>query len=214
MSAGRLTLSLFCGLWLMAVCSGMVAFYDYSFTQGASPATPASFPKQSRLPRIDGQRCLLMFVHPMCGCTNASVEQIRRLYHDIQAAGHSVPQLTFVIRQPSATEPAWSSTSVLQLCNSVPGASLIQDYDGSESRLFGVTTSGTCCLFDNNGQRIFVGGITIARGHQGPAPSAWQLKRAITEGHITDEHFQVFGCAMFSATQETGQPMTVDDARL
>lgn len=208
MSAGRFLLPLLSGLWLVAVCAGMFAFWDYSFTQGEASATPVEFPRGSLVTRIDGQPCLIMFVHPMCGCTNASVKQICRLLQDIRSTGHSVPHLTFVVRQPSRTEPAWCSTSVLQLCGSIPGASVIQDYDGHESRRFGVTTSGTCCLFNRNGQRTFVGGITIARGHEGPAPGASQLKTAITDQRVIDEGFPVFGCALFSETQESEQQIT------
>src|SRR5437762_13408102 len=73
--ANRLVLvtSLF---WLCAVTAGLAILWRYAGTPGPAAAAPARWPIASRL-RPDLLRpTLVMFVHPHCPCSRASMSEL------------------------------------------------------------------------------------------------------------------------------------------
>ena len=176
-------------------------FCEYTFTAGSSPTTPAKLPVLSGIPRTTGQKQLVMFVHPHCQCTKASLTELSRALNDIQKQGVQCPQVTFVIRQPELADERWESSPIITQCTSFETAQLLHDPGGRQARIFGVMNSGTCCLFNETGDLQFLGGITISRGHQGLNPGSVMLKDSILHGSIVSNPVPVFGCALFSSSE-------------
>ena len=78
MSLPRATFSSF-GLlivWGLVIGSGMLLFEIYSFQPGQAGSPPAWWPEESLIPRDADRSTLLIFLHPRCPCSQASVEEL------------------------------------------------------------------------------------------------------------------------------------------
>jgi hypothetical protein len=174
----------------------------FDATAGESGFAPAHWPAASRIERSSQRPVLILFAHPQCSCTNATLEElgvalsgapevrpaIRILF---SGAGYDGP------RQPSGL---WTRAAAL------PGAVVSWD-EGREAQLFGARTSGTVLLYDRNGSLLFEGGITGSRGHVGSNYGLLRLNRALRTGEILSEPeikkqpFLIFGCSLFGGRQ-------------
>ena len=67
-------------VWAAAVSGGFAVLMRYKSTPGEAHRPPAQWPRESRLQRASGQRAtLVLFAHPECPCTRASVTELARL---------------------------------------------------------------------------------------------------------------------------------------
>src|SRR6185436_17481287 len=57
----------------------------------------------------------------------------------------------------------------------IPGAIVVADDDARERSLFGTYTSGDVLLYSSDGRLLFHGGITAARGHEGPSAGSERI---------------------------------------
>ena len=81
---------------------------------------------------------------------------------------------------------------------SIPGVRAVDDVGGGEAAWFGATTSGHAILYGADGGRLFSGGITAARGHEGENDGAEAVVRLVLQlgaGAQAATH-PVFGCAI------------------
>jgi len=74
--AGSLALPIVFVLWLALACAGMAALWLYSITAGKEGAPPDRWPASSSLQRAPGASTLVMFVHPRCPCSQASISEL------------------------------------------------------------------------------------------------------------------------------------------
>jgi hypothetical protein len=198
-------------IWLaMTICT-MGSFWVYESTPGTASAIAAVAPQDSSIRLANDRQTLVVFVHPKCVCTNATLLELSRILQQIDLTAQ--PKCIFVLRQPAESRSAWMNTPIEQLCRAIPEATVLHDFDGVEARRFGVTTSGTCILYTSNGQRIFCGGITASRGHQGPACGQDLLLQRMTASaadpelcgiEISDQsqdQCPAFGCPLFRPDQ-------------
>ena len=66
--------------WAAVVSGGFAVLMRYKSTPGEAHRPPAQWPRESRLQRASGQRAtLVLFAHPECPCTRASVTELARL---------------------------------------------------------------------------------------------------------------------------------------
>jgi hypothetical protein len=81
----------------------------------------------------------------------------------------------------------------------IPGARRLWDDDGREAKRFGARTSGYTILYDSDGDRLFEGGVTGSRGHEGGNLGIDQLRASIDSGRPAPRASLVFGCALTGA---------------
>jgi hypothetical protein len=74
--AGSLALPIVFILSLSLACAGMAALWLYSITAGKEGAPPGRWPESSSLQRTPGASTLVMFVHPRCPCSHASISEL------------------------------------------------------------------------------------------------------------------------------------------
>jgi hypothetical protein len=191
----RLVLLTALGLWLVAGTSGMAVLWRY----GASPGTPADPPPQwpttSMLERAAGRPTLLMFAHPHCPCTRATIEELDRLLASVAEP----PQVHVVFTKPDGTEPAWEYTDLWRRAAAIPGVAVARDEGGREALRFGAATSGQVLLYDVAGELRFAGGITPSRGHAGDSAGRSMLQQILASRHVPEDATPVFGCALREA---------------
>jgi len=177
--------------WGLALCTGFGVLFHYGFTPGESAAAPQAWPDRASVP-VDPSRCtLLLFAHPRCPCTRASLGELSRLM------SHCEGRLrTYVIFLSPTKKAEWSETDLVQAARAIRGVQLVFDEAGREARLFGAATSGQVLLYDPAGRLLFSGGITAARGHSGDNPGASAVLALINHEPGTNVRTPVFGCAL------------------
>ena len=178
------------GAWFLAVVAGFLALWMYKMRPGSERATaPRSWPAQSGIRANAGRATLVLFVHPRCACTRATISELARLmarFHDRLDA-----RVLF-----SAEEPEFARTDLWSSAARIPGVIVAADPSGVEARRFAVETSGAAVLYDVAGKLAFQGGITSARGHEGDSFGQQRIAALLTGGVPDRADAPVFGCAL------------------
>lgn len=185
-------------VWVAVVALGVVALWHYKLTPGAGAATALHWPTASALPRHAGQPTLVMFAHPRCPCTRASLAELKRALAPV--AGKVTAEIVFM--HADGEDKNWSRTDSVERARAIPGVEIAFDEGGREAARFGVTTSGHVVLYDRDGRLSFSGGITPARNHEGDSPGRRQLVAALSRdaangnAALSLANGPVFGCAL------------------
>lgn len=179
--------------WALAVSAGFWGLWSYASTPGIADSPPQTWPTTSSLSRTEGRWTLVMFVHPHCPCTQASLSELERLH--ARCAGQIDVRIACL--SPLSATPEWTETSLVQRAQALPGAAVISDRAGDNARLFHVHTSGTALLFDPAGRLAYHGGLTAARGHEGDNPGSDAVLALVT-GKGAPAAAPTFGCPLFS----------------
>ncbi len=138
---------------------------------------------------------LVMFLHPKCECSDASLNEL--LY--IMKGSEKRLEAQIDIYFPQKKNVEWAHGALWEKATALPGTSLIPDKGGRIAYLFGARTSGETYLFNSNGRLLFHGGITESRGHIGESPGRRAIA-SIVSGKKPDATItHPFGCALFSA---------------
>lgn len=178
--------------WVTSWAMGFGVLLRYDHAPGdARRLPPLQWPAATRL--APGPRAtLLLFAHPRCACTRASIGELARL---LPRLGRGVRALVLVL-EPSGVAEGWDDTEVVRGAARIPGVTVVHDSDGSEAARFNAATSGLTLLYDAHGALLFHGGITPSRGHEGDSFGARRLL-ALVRGQAPDRHDSpVFGCAL------------------
>ena len=177
-------------LWSAAVVAGIHRIWSYESTPGEQQPVPARWPGSS-LVSVDSERAtLMMFVHPLCTCTRASLVELREA---LDATNRS-PSVWIVLLSPQGIVKDWSEY-IAAIAQRVPEAKVVTDVDGKTADRFGASTSGHVVVYDRGGELMFSGGITEGRGHVGDNASRRDLIAALRGGERTHDH-PIFGCGL------------------
>lgn len=131
-------------LGLAVVCTivGMGALARFEQTPGQFGKTPARWPESSSLRQTHGRPEVLVFAHPYCSCTAATLNELveLNLSHWPQAS-RPVTRVLFYRKRGSGWKEGrqWKQAEL-------SGARVSWDEDGVEARRFGVQTSGHVLL--------------------------------------------------------------------
>jgi hypothetical protein len=185
-------LVLLAAAWVIAVGSGLWAMFEYEMTPGEVAATPVVWPAASVLDLHRGHPTFVMFVHPHCPCTRASLDELMIL----ATRRDKLMKTIVVFLKPTRFEQDWEKTDLWKTAASIPGATLFSDVAGKEIGRFGATVSGESLLYDPAGNLIFHGGITPSRGHRGDNAGLFAVE-ALVAGEATSlRQTPVFGCSL------------------
>ncbi|MGA3068176.1 MAG: hypothetical protein ABSF29_15135 [Tepidisphaeraceae bacterium] len=154
--------------WVMAVLAGVSGLNRYQMTPGVASAAgnwpaPGNWPGANQLSLAPDRDTLIMFVHPQCPCTDASMEELARA----MAICADRMVATVVFYRPINQSDDWSKTSLWKSARQIPGVTTLIDPGGALAQRFDAQTSGQVFLYQSDGRLIFQGGITGSRGHAG-----------------------------------------------
>ncbi len=186
--------------WAILVGLGWQSLTAYHATPGASGAPPVDWPGSSLVFLDRSRPTLLCFIHPRCPCSRASQAELAR----VVARFRDKVTVQVVTYTPGHSTDDWDRI-IHDGDPSIPDSVRILDRGGREAERFGVRTSGHVLLFGTNGRRLFSGGITLSRGHEGPNPGADRLIEAILGQTDQPGSIPVFGCP-FNATAAIDRP--------
>lgn len=162
-------------VWMAVVLAALGGLWVYKLQPGRSAELRERWPADSGLTASSDRPTLVMFAHPRCPCTRASLAELRVVLS--RFAGRIATYVVFM--RPSGSSSDWSQTDTWAAASSLAGVRLAVDTDGREAQRFGATTSGHLVLHDSGGRLLFSGGITVARGHEGANPELDRLIRLL-----------------------------------
>ena len=189
-------------VWALLSLGGLWALLRYANTPGYAPAALARWPNGTKIQRSEQGATLVMFAHPHCPCTRASLGELERI---LAQTGGAAIKPCIVFFKPRAAEKNWEQTDLWKSAAAIPGASVLSDLDGEEARRFHATTSGHALLYDAAGNLLFSGGITGARGHEGDNAGHSAIVTLLTTGSADFRKTPVFGCPIVAAPTSQGE---------
>jgi len=189
----QLAVGVVMAVWVPAVGFGIQTLLRYANTPGR-PATPASrWPTGVPFPPAKQRSTLVLFAHPQCPCSRATIEELAR----IESCCSQKVETTVLFYAPSTMPSAWIKTDLWDSALRIPGVRVLADAGGTTARRFGVHTSGQTLLFDASGRLVFNGGITAFRGHSGDNDGRDEIVRLLRGETPLRHGTPVFGCALF-----------------
>jgi hypothetical protein len=150
-------------LWVPAVAFGVNVLWKYSTTPGVPAAPPLDWPANLPIEREKGKAALVMFVHPQCPCSKASLGELAMIM--AHARGALAADVYFYL--PASEASMWTRTDLWRSAKAIPGVRVFEDREAAMAKSFGVFTSGQTLLYEASGHLLFKGGITGFRGHSG-----------------------------------------------
>jgi hypothetical protein len=95
-------------VWLLAVTAGLRAMLNYEDGPAEPGQPPTEWPKGSTISRKLGMPTVVMFVHPKCPCTDATIGELSILMTRLQ--GKATAAVFFV--RPANFPDAWEKTEL------------------------------------------------------------------------------------------------------
>jgi hypothetical protein len=179
-------------LWFAMVGLGAVRLLRYSNTPWRLTSPPRQWPAGSLVHPRARRATLLLFAHPQCPCTSATIGELA-----LVMARRRAPLDAYVLLYvPRSAGSEFTQTQTRSAAESIPGVHVIEDIEGGEIRRFGAGTSGQTLLYDAGGALQFSGGITASRGHAGGNYGSDALLSLLETGSAGRRSTPVFGCSL------------------
>lgn len=182
-------------IWFGLVVAVFSQMAIYQSTPGQSAEAARRMPVVAQVSPVAGAGTVIMFIHPKCPCTQASLSELERLVVEIPAE----TQTYVVCVVPNGVGEDWLDTALVSRAKSLAGVVVLNDTDGEMLSAFDAKTSGETFVYDENAERIFHGGITPSRGHEGI--SAGRVAVAELLGGRTEKSCTtpIFGCPLVAS---------------
>ena len=200
-SGGDLGWGVAVAVWIVAVVLGMTLLWRYKLSAGAPDSAPPRWPSASLVERSPVLPTLVMFVHPKCACSRASIAELSRLMTDVQSRASA----TVLFLRPGGLEEGWEKTDLWRRASEIPGVTVRLDADGAEAARFGAIVSGTTMLYGIDGALLFHGGITPSRGHEGDSAGRRRITSLVNVGRADLAQSPTYGCDLQSADERAGR---------
>ena len=150
----RFLLPTFAIIWFCAVGTGMSWMWEYESTPGPEALPGSQWPSDSSIARSEELPTLVLFAHPRCPCTRATMRELELI------VAHCTQKLDVqvIFFRPEGASGGWERTDIWAAAESLPGVTVTCDEGGQEAKRFDATTSGFALLFDRWGNLLFSGG--------------------------------------------------------
>ena len=181
-------------VWLVVVALGVGVLWQFAAQPGSEKGPARQWPEGSQLMAARDRPTLVVFAHPKCPCTRATLAELARLL----ARSKDRVETHVVFVRPLGSAAGWERTDLWDSAAAIPGVAVAVDPEGAEARRFGATTSGYTLLYGTDGHLQFSGGITGSRGHAGDNPGEDAIISLLTTGRSDRVKTPAFGCALLN----------------
>jgi hypothetical protein len=178
--------------WALAAAVGVCLSMEYASAPSATADAQSLWPAESTIRRSTTAPTLLVFLHPKCPCSRATLAELRVLLSKCVER----PQLRIVVVRPSGAPVGWERGELWDMAAAIPGAIVSVDPDCREADRFHARTSGEVLLYGAQGALAYHGGLTWARGHEGESVGRDSLESIINSGRADNVQTPVYGCAL------------------
>ena len=120
-------------LWGVGIAGGFWLATENDIRPTAAGAAPTNWPSDSQIRRSDAGWTILMFVHPRCPCSRASLAELSRIAEE--CSERVTVHLAFI--HPDGTPADWAHTSLWEAAARMPGIQVTFDKSGHEASRFG-----------------------------------------------------------------------------
>ena len=176
--------------WIASVSLGLAILWNFGARPGDETTTQTRWPVDV-VPLADREFELVVFLHPFCACSKATVQELNRIVAS-RSDRLTVRVFSFHPENPS---PEWKKSPLLESVRDIPGVTIQMDAGGRLAAAFGARTSGHTMLFSRDGQSLYSGGITMSRGHEGTNHGRVAIESIIDGVSSIGIHsIPVFGC--------------------
>jgi hypothetical protein len=162
------------------------------FTPVVESGSLASFPAATILHLAPNEPTLVVFAHPHCPCTRATLRGVARVLATVE----NKLSVVIVFTVPPGFASEWEQGELLQMAKSLHGGKVIVDRGGKEAGRFRVAGSGTTLLYSTTGQLLFRGGVTASRGHDGESVGEEAITSLVLGKPASVCRTPVYGCAL------------------
>jgi hypothetical protein len=183
-------------VWLGLTAAGTLMMLSYAQSPGQPGTPPPNWPAASIVPVDHALPTLVVFIHPRCPCSSASIGELALLMAHSQ--GRVNAHVLFL--QPRGMTQEWTESDTWRAASLIPGVTIHRDNAGREARLFCAETSGDTALYDTQGRLTFHGGITASRGHAGDNAGRDALQALILGTAAPRSSTSTYGCSLFECT--------------
>jgi hypothetical protein len=180
-------------LWIASLLTGSVFLTRYETTPGSDAPAPSQWPSGVSLRRDMHLPTLVMFLHPYCPCSRASIGELALIMARCQ--GRVVGIVVIAVAEGLGDPKKGGLERDAEL---IPGVTVLRDQNGVAARRFHASTSGHTVLYDKNGSMLFAGGITSARAHSGDNAGRDSIVALIAGKESLIHTTPTFGCPIFS----------------
>ena len=179
------------GAWGLSVLVGLGMMVRYQVTPGRAANAPASL----SLPVTTVRGQLLVFLHPQCECSLATVDELQHL----MTATRGALSAKLYFYKPSSESDSWCrNTRLWDTAKLIPSASLLIDTDAKFAKAYGSRCSGQVLLYSTASRKlVFAGGLTESRGHEGGSAGGDAISEFARTGNCPTSKTDVFGCAIW-----------------
>lgn len=187
-------------LWTSLIIIGFTLVGHYETTPGQTKESHLFWPAKSHLKRQPEKTTLVLFAHPHCACTRASLEELSKI---LSSRLKEETTNTYVVFYKSDKLGSnLEKTAIWQQAASIPHVTVLADNNGREAEKFQATVSGQTFLYDTEGKLQFNGGITAFRGHIGDNYGEESIITFLNKGYTKTKHTFVFGCSLLNKVKE------------
>lgn len=178
--------------WVGAAALGWSALFRHTYQPAATGEAVSRWPEAATPAPATAEYRIVVFAHPHCPCTRATL-------HKFDESLTRLPRetfLRFVFATAGLSPAAVAGSSNVASARRLPGVDVRFDHSGAETRRFGATVSGEVFVFDHAGRRVFHGGVTSGRGHEGDSAAQQELEGLVRGTARTSYTAPVFGCRL------------------
>jgi hypothetical protein len=187
-------------LWLAVVLTGFGIVVDFDMTPGEAGIVPQQRPADvSLLASVANRPLLMLFAHPRCPCTRATLAELNRLV----TASPGALEVKVFFRTPENPSEEWTKTALREAAAAIPNTTVTCDPGGALARKFDVKTSGHLLVYSADGQLLFSGGITSARNEEGVNAGRSAVEALLKGQAPVARESPVFGCPLFDSSTVT-----------
>lgn len=183
-------------IWFVMIGCAMLHMDIYQATPGSVGVVPLVSPEATALATSPGrQHRLVMFIHPQCPCTKASLAALAK----IQSCHQKDVRFEVLLVKPKGVADDWEQTPLAEQARSIPGVQVRCDHEAKLAERYGAHTSGHVLLYDSLNQLRFSGGITRSRGHEGDSPGSRSIEALLAGRTPEGSAARVFGCPLLES---------------
>lgn len=158
-------------LWLGAIVASFYFLGVYENSPGKLGTIPPKWLKTSQIAITRQKPTLLVFLHPRCPCSQATLGALEIII----SRSLNPCEIVVVFYTPKDAKKNWYQTHLFYKTQKISQflqenelsttLRIYTDQEAEEAMKFGVKISGTVLLYDKTHALRFHGGITVSRGH-------------------------------------------------
>ena len=178
---------------LICVATAVYSFkllHEFETTPGNQGQITNAWPSSNHMILDNTHATLIMFAHPRCTCSKASLQTLMRIVKESKS--NSASKIFFYV--PKNAEAQWKENENWKIAESIPGVKVEEDLDGAIAAEFGAKTSGHTFLYSPQGSLIFSGGLTDTRGAAGNSKGRQIILDYLVNQKHQENRIPVFGC--------------------